>query len=221
MKGYTLVIFDLDGTLLDTTEGILASVQHTIRKLALPQLPREALLTFIGPPIQDSLAHCYGLEGEALQNAANLFRADYSQRNLLKAHPYEGIFDLFETLAARGIQTAVATYKREDYARELLCHFGFDRYTQNMYGADSRNQLRKSDIILRCLSHAGLDDLSGAVMIGDTIHDAKGAAGVGLDFIAVTYGFGYKRGDAACEGMPCAHTPLEILNFIEPRLSRS
>lgn len=212
---YKLVIFDLDGTLLDTTEGILMSVKHTIKSFSLPMLTDDELRTFIGPPIQLSLNKYYGLEGDKLQEMTDCFRAEYSTKHLLKAAPYEGIFQLMENLSANGIRCAVATYKREDYALKLLNHYGFNGYMDIMYGADNENKLKKKDIIIKCIESSGITDYRDVVMIGDTTHDSSGAFELGIDFIGVTYGFGFRKEDRnnhSFTGM--ADNPGEILNLI-------
>lgn len=212
---YRLAVFDLDGTLLDTTQGILASVRYTIQYFSLPPLSQDLLLSFIGPPIQNSFAKAYGLSGSILQEIATVFRMDYSNHNLLKASPYCGIYDLFQSLSDAGVQTAIATYKREDYALTLLKHFGFEQYTSIMFGGDHENELKKKDIIMKCLKAAYIDDYESVVMIGDTLHDAVGASELGIDFIAVTYGFGFKPGiNYVGNYTGYADTPIDILNLI-------
>jgi phosphoglycolate phosphatase len=215
MKDYTLAIFDLDGTILDTSEGILASVAHTIKQLNLPQLNQEELSTFIGPPIQDSFAGYYGLSGASLQEAADIFRNNYSTCNLLAAKPYDGIYAVFDFLHEHNILSAVATYKREDYALKLLKHFSFDKYTDILFGADNENKLKKKDIIIKCLEKSKVKDLRKVIVIGDTYHDATGAANLNLDFMAVTYGFGFKKGDdlSPIKSVASVDTPLEIIDF--------
>lgn len=192
MAKYDLVIFDVDGTLLDTTDGVLAAVRYTIGEFGFTPLPEEKLLKFIGPPIQNSFADAYGLSGDILQEIATVFRNRYSQHDLFGAVPYDGIFPLMEALKDNGIMPAVATYKREDYALTLLKHFGFDRYSSIMHGGDHENKLKKADIIQMCISESGISDKKRIVMIGDTENDAVGAEKIGVDFLAVTYGFGFK-----------------------------
>ena len=192
MQHFDIVVFDVDGTLLDTSEGVLASVKYTIEKHNLPEIDEETLRTFIGPPIQDSFARVYGLSGEILQELATTFRNQYKDVDLLKAVPYEGIFDVFEALLANGIKPAIATYKRQDYATKIMQHFGFDKYTDIIYGADHENKLKKRDIIELALKDSGVSDFSKAVMIGDSDNDAIGAEGIGTEFIGVTYGFGFR-----------------------------
>lgn len=216
MRKYDLAVFDLDGTILDTTEGVLAAVKYTIQKLGYRMPADEELYSFIGPPIQNSFARFYGLSGDILQEVATIFRNQYKDFDLLKAKPYEGIYDTFQKMLDQGIVPAVATYKREDYATTLLNHYGFNRYTQIMYGADHENKLTKRDIIEKCILDAGIQDYSKVVMIGDTVHDAKGAMEIGVDFIGVTYGFGFKKredlSDVAFVG--CAESAIQILDFV-------
>lgn len=192
-RKYDLVIFDVDGTLLDTTEGVLSAVKYTINTLGYEMLSEKVLSTFIGPPIQDSFAKAYGLEGDILQEIATIFRDQYSKVDLLKAVPYEGIYDVMSSLVDNNIKIAVATYKREDYAITLLKHYGFDKYTNIMFGGDHENKLKKKDIIEKCILESGISDRERIIMVGDTRHDALGAAGSDIDFLGVTYGFGFKE----------------------------
>ncbi len=191
MRRYDAVIFDLDGTLLDTSEGISLSVRYAISELALPGISDEVLRTFIGPPIQRSFERVYGLDKEEANRAADLFRNRYKDRDILKAIPYDGIFETIEGLNAAGIKTAVATYKRQDYANKILEHFGFDKVCDVICGSDFEQKLTKSDIIENAIRLLGVSDRSRVVMVGDSDNDAEGAKGIGVPFVGVTYGFGF------------------------------
>ncbi len=188
---FKAAVFDLDGTLLDTSAGVLSSVRYTITHFGLMMPREEQLKSFIGPPIQDSFAKMYGLDGDILQEIATVFRNRYKEKDLLKAVPYKGIYEVFETLIEYGIKPAIATYKRQDYATEILVHFGFDRYTNIMYGVDHENRLKKNDIIQKAMHDAGVECPGDAVMVGDSDNDAVGAELLGVKFIGVTYGFGF------------------------------
>ncbi len=210
------ILFDLDGTLLDTTEGILESAVYAARELGYPELPRETMLQFIGPPIQQSYMKYYGASTEEAQHAAEIFRNYYKEKALLKASMYPGMEELCETLKEAGFRMAVATYKREDYALTLLNHFGFDRWCDPMHGADNFNVLKKEDIVRMCMEEMGALP-ENTVLIGDTDHDARGAAKAGIPFLAVTYGFGYKPGkpvetDAELAGI--ADMPMQIVQIL-------
>ncbi len=217
MSRYDLAIFDLDGTLLDTTRGLLAAQKYTIRQMGFPMLDDELLKGFIGPPVQDAFAKAYGLEGPILQEIAGIFRDYYSTQTLFDADAYDGIYDLLAALEKRGIKCAVATYKREDYALKLLKHFGFDKHTDIMFGGDHENKLKKKDIIEKCINVAGVTDKSRVVMIGDTVSDALGAELVGVDFLGVTYGFGFKTDEARAQvkARGFADSTLGLLGFFD------
>ena len=214
---YDLVIFDVDGTILDTTEGVVAAVKHTIQIFGLDMPEEDQLFQFIGPPIQDSFRKVYGLEGDILQELATVFRNQYKDVDLLKASPYPGIYEVFQGLKDAGIQSAIATYKREDYAKTLLNHFGFNRYTDIIYGGDHFNQLKKSDIIDKCIRDSGVKDKKRIVMVGDTDNDAIGAERIGVDFVAVTYGFGFKteKDLKSLKYVECLEQPVDLLNFLQ------
>lgn len=216
MKKYKAAIFDVDGTLLDTTEGVLAAVQYTITEAGLPEIDRETLLTFIGPPVQDSFMRVYQVTKEKAQELATIFRNRYKDYELLKAFAYEGIYDVMEELSKRGIAIAVATYKRQDYAESILKHFHFDRYSDILYGADHENKLKKQDIIMLCMKDMGITDPSEVVMIGDSSHDAKGAQELGMDFIGVTYGFEFRTKEDvfAYPSIGYADIPTDILRYL-------
>lgn len=213
---YSAVVFDVDGTLLNTAEGVLSAVRYAIGSCSLPPLSDKEMETFIGPPIQNSLMKYYGLNVDEAQRVANIFRERYKGEDLLKATPYEGIYPLLEQLKKKGIKIAIATYKRQDYARKLLKHFGFDRFTDILYGADNQNKLKKKDIIEKCMIDMGITDYSKAVMVGDSDNDAVGAHSLKMDFIGVTYGFGFKTAADVMEfnAAGCAEYPEQIAKII-------
>lgn len=217
MPNFNLAVFDVDGTLLDTTEGVLSSVKYTIDYFGFEPLCEEQLKKFIGPPIQNSFASTYGLSGDILQDIAEIFRNRYKEVDLFKAKPYEGIYDVMHCLTKNDIKIAIATYKRQDYAEMILRKFGFDKYTDVIYGADHENKLKKQDIIENCIINSGVSDFSRVVMIGDSDNDAIGAENIGVKFIAVTYGFGFYSFDDAnrFQNIGIARTTEELKKFFE------
>ena len=191
-----LLIFDLDGTLLDTSEGVVESAVFAATALGQPPKPREELLDFIGPPLSDSFPKHYGFDPETTREAIRLFRQHYREGAVFLASPYPGIFDLCEALRSRGIAMAVATNKLEPMARLLLARFGFDRFCSPIHGADPEGVLQKCDLIRLCLKECGCSP-SEAVLMGDTVFDAEGAAAAEVGFLAVTYGFGFRTPEDA------------------------
>ncbi len=211
----SFVSFDLDGTLLDTSEGISQSVRYTIDKMGLALPANVGMDFFIGPPIQMSLQRCFGVDEATAQQGAELFRSYYKTEALFLAKPYEGVFELLEELRFRHIKIGVATYKREDYALEILRHFHISDYCNAMCGADNNNQLTKSDIIRNSCIMAGVASRD-TLYVGDTLHDAKGAFEAGTPFVAVTWGFGFNNDNYSSDyPIECfVNKPVEILDII-------
>lgn len=216
VEQYRCVVFDVDGTLLDTSEGILSAVRYTIDKYGLEPLDIDTIKSFIGPPIQNSFKRIYGFEDAVIADMATTFRDRYKGEDLLLARPYDGIYEVFECLRSAGIKTAIATYKREDYALRLLKHFHFDQYTDFICGSDFEGKLKKKDIIEIALKKAKVDDYSSVLMIGDSDNDAIGAAGIGSKFLGVTYGFGFKKEEDVYhfDSIGVANNTKEIIDII-------
>ena len=213
---YKAVVFDVDGTLLDGTEGIIKSVKSTLEHFNLPPLNDERLLKFVGPPIQNSCKEHLGMSSEEAQEFANYFRHQYASGDVFYARVYDGIFELLDTLKRLNIRMGVATYKRQDYASDLMKHFGFDKYFTSICGADNENKLKKIDIMKNCI--AGLRVKKGDVlMVGDSLHDGGASVELNVGFIGVTYGFGFKSKPEIEPYLPicCADSPKEVQEFFE------
>ena len=190
---YSTVIFDLDGTLLDTSEGILEAVKYTINKYNLKALDNDKLLTFIGPPIQESFSRYYNLDKDKVQEISNVFRDRYSNFELFKAKPYKGIYEVLRCLLDNNVCLAVSTYKREDYALKLLKYYQFDKYFKVMHGGDNLNKYNKKDIIQHSINEIGEVNNSKIVYVGDTESDFNASKELRIDFIGVNYGFGFNN----------------------------
>ena len=206
------ILFDVDGTLLNTSEGLFRSVHYILDYLHLPQPTNEQLREFIGPPMQESLMRYGGLSKEEAQEGANVFRDFYKHKALFEASVYDGIIPALEQLRKLGFRIGVATYKPADYALDILVHFGIAPLCDVIHGADNENQLTKADIIQMCIDELG-GGKDGTILVGDTEHDAKAAAMAGIKFCAVTWGFGYSRSSIKSEypiSFMCDN-PLEII----------
>lgn len=213
---YKAVIFDLDGTLIDATEGIISSVEYVIKKYNLKNISRETLISFVGPPIQESLKRTYGMNDEEAQICANTFREKYSSGDVYKSKVYDGIFDLLKFLRDEGYRLGVATYKREDYAKSLVEHIGLGKYIEVTCGADNENKLTKKDILSNSMSELGVIP-EDTIFVGDSLSDGIAANEDGCEFIALTYGFGFKSENDAVATKPIfiADKVTDIMNFIK------
>ena len=126
----------------------------------------------------------------------------------------QNFFALFWVL--KNIKNAIATYKREDYAKKLINNYYFEKYVDCIYGSDNNNFLKKSDIIEKCIVKSNIIDRNRIVMVGDTEFDYIGAKEANIDFISVNYGFGFKDRlkKLGVYHIGCVDNPMEILNYI-------
>jgi phosphoglycolate phosphatase len=183
-----LVIFDLDGTLTDSAEGIVASFLHALSHVGAPVPDGDLAAQIVGPPMEDTF---YALElGEHADAAIAAFRAEYGSRGWAMNTLFDGIAPLLADLRAAGVRLAVATSKLEPTAQRILAHFGLDEHFEVIAGA-APDGSRKTKIDV--LAHA-LDQLQPlperVLMVGDRSHDVDGAAHHGIDTVVVGWGYG-------------------------------
>ncbi|MDF2986005.1 MAG: haloacid dehalogenase superfamily [Eubacterium sp.] len=190
---YETVLFDLDGTLLDTSEGIVKGVEHTLKLMGLPLLSSEQCKTFIGPPVLNSFIRECSMSEAAARSAVEIYRKRYKEKGLYQSKKYKNIKQLLVNLKKNNCKISIATLKREDFAKTIMNHFGLFSYFDSIRGIDQNDSLTKKDIIVSCLEDLKQIDYSKAVFIGDSEYDAEGAREAGIDFIPVTYGFGFKN----------------------------
>ena len=191
MKQYSSVIYDLDGTLIDTRSGVKQAVVKTVEDLRLIMLPDAIIEQFVGPPMQDSFEKYYNFDKDRSLQAANLFRDNYRQYFLFEAQLYPGIIDLLAFQKSNGINIAVGTNKSHDNAVQILKHFGISIYCTYIKGADRNGVLTKAEIIKDCIKEMNAEPFE-TLYIGDSTYDSDGAAIANIDFLAVTYGFGFQ-----------------------------
>ncbi len=218
---YKAVIFDVDGTLLDSSEGIIDSVKYTIAKHGLRKLNPQELIEFAGfSPLKGAFMHFCNIDENLAQQCCETYREYYKKGAFYLSQPYDNIYKLLENLKEKNILLGVATYKREDNARDLMKHLEFDKYFDSICGADNENKLTKTDILKKCLKELSCEN-QPAVLIGDSCHDGRAANEAGIDFIGVTYGFGFKTKDEIKEFNPvlCAENINDIVEFFDNKNS--
>ena len=220
MKKYTTAVFDLDGTIFDSSEGIITSLAHVFRTCNIEPPPKDVLFKFIGPPLYDSFMKTMGVTKERGMELTIAFREHYSAGAIYLAKPYDGIFDLFDALKAKGLKLAIATYKQQPQVDLLAERFNLTKWMDAVAGADTQANT-KALIIEKALKQCGSLP-ADTVMIGDTMQDRTGALGAGTDFIGVSYGFEftdeeadrYQHNPSAAE-FPIVKTPLDVLKILE------
>lgn len=212
---FKLAIFDLDGTLMDTSSGIFATANKAVEFVGgKPEHDIEQLSKFIGPPIIQCFVNTFNLKEELIADAIEHYRKEYHQRGQFGAKEYPSMKHTLEKLKERGYLLAVGTLKTESLAVSMMDHFGFSPYFSSIRGGDMTGKVSKADIVNKVLADLGVDPVD-AVLIGDTIHDEEGAKGANVSFIAVDYGFGFPRGQVKTDSMVAiVSSPEELLSLL-------
>ena len=191
MKRLEIVLFDLDGTLTDPGIGITNSAMYALEKLGLPVPPREELYEIIGPPLTDTFERLFGLKGDDIMRGVHLYREYYRDRGIYENEVYDGIPEALGALKEAGLKLAVATSKPDEYAKEIIRHFGLEPYFYEVYGAamdETRN--KKEEVIAYALRELGVSDPETVLMVGDRAYDILGAAVFHMPSLGVLYGYG-------------------------------
>ena len=185
------VLFDLDGTLSDSFEGIAKSAQYALRRFGINEENLENLRPFVGPPLVESFQKWYGLSKEQAIEATDIYRERYRPIGILECSLYPGVEECIRTLKAEGYQIGMASSKPEEFCRRILEHFGLLDLFDDVVGAtfDRRIDTKEEVLneVLRRWSDIPKDQMC---LIGDTMFDLVGAKKIGIDCIAVSYGFG-------------------------------
>ena len=207
------VLFDLDGTLTDSGEGIINCAIFAMEKLGVPVPPREKMGVFVGPPLWDTFRD-FGVPSNRLDEAVDIFRSRYVPIGKFENTPYPGILDVLEALRNQGRKLYVATSKPEVTAREILEHFDLSRYFTEICGASvDKTRSSKEDVIAYLLSLDACKEHS--VMVGDTAFDVIGAAAHGIPTIGAAWGYGKTEDMVSAGAAAIARSPEDLLRIIE------
>ena len=189
-SAYKHVIFDLDGTLSDSRQGIYNAYYYTAEKMSIQLPPEEAMTSLIGPSLQQGFRDVFGLSGSDIDKAVAFFRAYYGEKGLYENTLYEGIEALLEALEQANAKLYVATAKYQLFAERVLNYFKIHSYFQEVAGADYDGiHAGKTNLVAGILMRNGITDPSDVVGVGDTHFDISAAAELAIDSIGVSYGF--------------------------------
>lgn len=205
------LIFDFDGTIVDTGRGIMNCVVKTFEHYGLTVPNKGELRTFVGPPLRLKFPE-YGIPEEHVHEAIAYFRGHYAETGKDECEPYVGIGDCLEALVRGGYVLHVGTSKPEHFAHLLLERFDLKKYFTEITGAltdGSRDS--KSDVLKILLSKVGDGD---ALMIGDTHYDVEGARTLGLSTVGVSWGYEDEASLKEAGAVHVVHSPRELADYL-------
>ena len=188
---YQYILFDLDGTLTDSKEGIMNCFRYAVEKLGDIAPPEEKLITFIGPPLKHSFGSL-GYDEEKTETAIRYYRERYEPIGKYENAPVPGGVEMCARLKEKGYRMAVASSKPQNMCIYICTYFGFAPYLDYIVGPSSHNNWTKADVIREAmrLLNVAESDKNSVLMVGDRMFDVFGAKECGVDCIGVEF-FGY------------------------------
>lgn len=208
------ILFDLDGTITDSQEGIKNSVEYALKYFGLEIPDRKKLDKYIGPPLRQSFMEYAGLTRELSHTAMIKYRDYYGPKGIFENRLYDGIPRLLSELKKAGKTIVLATSKPWIYAEIILEHFNIKQYFDYVAGSELNGvRTNKADVIAFALGKYSIPP-GDTVMVGDREHDIKGAKANNLKTIGVLYGFGTKEELVNAGADYLANMPEDILNII-------
>lgn len=218
MIKYKYVLFDLDGTVSASADGIRLSLEHALDTLGAQKPDLDDYTLYIGPPLIDTFRNLCGLPEDKAELGAKLYRDFYEKEGKYHNRVYDGIGDVAMALRSNGVKTAICTSKQKPVADGVAELLGITDWFDEIVGSTLDNTIKdKKDLIPYAVSMLGGDirtDRRGIAMLGDSRFDAVGAKLCGVDFIGVSYGYG-SVDDMLKEGVAAiADSPKELLKYL-------
>lgn len=184
------MLFDLDGTLVDSFPGIASAYHHVLKEMGIDDVDDAQLRQLIGPPIQVGLQRHFGLEGTRLEEGIRIFRAHYGSGGLLRFEVYPGIDEMLGALRDEGFELFIATSKLRSMATEIVEHAGWTDHFTAVGGAEpDGSRYLKKDVMVWTIAQVP-SGTRVVAMVGDRADDAVASRELGVPVIGVTWGYG-------------------------------
>ncbi len=204
------ILFDLDGTLVDTEEGVAKSLCYAMDKLGMEHPDTDTVRRFIGPLLQDSFQREYGFTEERAKEADLIFRERYETIGLFECSLFPGVEEALKALKGKGYRISVASSKEEEPCRQILEKVHVAQYFDLICGARLKEDIgTKIEVLRDAMKRLGITDKEEVVLIGDSRYDARGAQELGIDCIGVSYGFEEDFGEMRKAGVTEIFDTLE------------
>ena len=206
------ILFDLDGTLMDSAEGIINCSALTLEHFGIVPPPKAEMRSFIGPPAPFNFRRM-GIPEEQIPEAVRVYRSFYRETGIFQNEVYPGIAHLLKKLKDQDKALYVATSKPEHLTIPILQRFDLTQYFTLICGAASDTERNTKEAVIQHLL-----DLSGGledpVMIGDTLFDVQGAAHFGIPTIGVSWGYGNPAQLLEAGALTVAHNTDELYDIL-------
>lgn len=195
MAIFDYVIFDFDGTVADTGEGILKSLQHSFTAMGDPAPDLSDLKKFIGPPVYYSYTNFYGISEEKVDLYIKKYRERYREKGIYESKVYDGFKDMLIALKEKNIKVGIASSKPVNLIYSVADYLGITDMFDVIVGVKSDNSKHstKAGLISEAMDELGAEDKSKVLMVGDRLFDIDGAHEAGLKCCAALWGYGNRE----------------------------
>ena len=195
MTGFDSVIFDFDGTVADTCEGVFECIRYAIDKEGLPQPPDSYMRKFVGPPFKMSFPECFpGIDDACVDRLIAFYREKYAVSGIYKFRLYDGMEELLGFLKENGIKAGIASSKPEIFINQLLDKCGLRKYFDVPVGAKSEDaHPDKAEIVAEAKERLAKLGCTKPLMVGDRKFDILGAKAENVPCAAVLFGYGSRE----------------------------
>ena len=206
------ILFDLDGTITDSGEGIINCALFALEHFQLPLPDRETMRVFVGPPLHETFVK-FGVPEEKADEAVAVYRKRYIPTGMYENKPYPGIEELLISLKAQGHKLLIATSKPEWMAVDILEHFGLSKYFDCICGATMDTSRTSKDAVIGYLlqNYGAAENM---LMVGDTEFDVLGAAKHNIPCIGVSWGYGTTEQMVSAGAIAIAHSMQELFEYV-------
>lgn len=184
---YNYILFDFDGTVFDTVEGITKCVKYALNKHGM-DAPLESLRCFAGPPLVEKFMELFPVDAVEAQALVDSYRERYKPIGIFECRIFPGIAELLDALRASGKKLAIATLKPQYMAESILERAGLIDKFDAIFGSDENGKGTKKETAEKCMAAIGAE-LSETILVGDTKYDIFGAHQAGLKAVGVRYGY--------------------------------
>lgn len=216
MTNYGYVIFDFDGTVVDTGEGIIKSLQYSFEQMGRKIPDMSDLKKFIGPPIHYSYTHFYGVSEDEVGMYIKKYRERYKIKGIYECELYEGMKELLTELRSRGVKIGIASSKPEHLIYSVADYLEITDMFDAIVGVkiDDSNHSTKTGLVLEAMKQLGATDKEKVLMVGDRCFDIDGAAGAGVKSCGVLWGYGNKEEFEAHKADFIVEMPENVLELL-------
>ena len=204
------IFFDLDGTLVDSSQGIETTFLHTFKVLGVPAPDKETIRTFMGPPLEVTFTK--HVPKELVAKAVEIYRTYYKEIGQQQTYLYPGIKELLQQLKELGYHLFITTSKNQEVSLEIAHSLGISGYFEGIYGSIP-GSMHKADIIQRVMTDYQIPPAE-ACIIGDTKFDIIGGKNIGIHTIAVSWGFAPLEDLKAQRPDTIIYHPLELISYL-------